>query len=484
MNPINKAHQDQFLHDFQERQAAAERMLPIIGYLQRTHGISLTIYGRSINDVSAGDLLKAHRYIRQHEDIKVTAHDCFPILQALVELEPGAAMVDLGKLTVAYLKSGKTQTPEEYVGQLLAGQEELRDSKPRQPKDVVLYGFGRIGRLLARELVRGVGSAEQLRLRAIVVRKPRNGADDLEKRASLLRRDSVHGPFNGTISVDRANNAIIANGYIVSLIYADGPADIDYAALGIEDPLVVDNTGIWRDKEGLSKHLDAGADRVVLTAPGKGDIKNIVYGVNHREIGDDKIISAASCTTNAITPVLKVINDRFGIEVGHVETVHSYTNDQNLIDNYHEADRRGRSAPLNMVLTETGAAKAVAKALPELEGKLTGNSIRVPTPNVSMVIMNLTLNEVTDKETLNQVLRLAAMSSELADQIDYMTSTELVSSDLVGTRHAGIVDSTATIVNGKHCVVYVWYDNEFGYSCQVIRVMQAMAGAELPAFPA
>jgi len=221
-----------------------------------------------------------------------------------------------------------------------------------------------------------------------------------------------------------------------------------------------------------------------VTAPGKGEMKNIVFGVNSDDIAGEKIISAASCTTNAITPVLKVLNDEYGIEVGHIESVHSYTNDQNLIDNYHEADRRGRSAPLNMVLTETGAAKAVSKALPVLAGKLTGNAIRVPTPNVSMAIMNLTLDEATDKESLNQVLRAGAMSAALADQIDYMTSTELVSSDLVGTRHAGIVDSTATIVNGKHCVVYVWYDNEFGYSCQVIRVMQAMAGTELPMFPA
>lgn len=484
MTPINKTQQDEVLHDFQQRQAAAERMLPIIGYLQRTHGISLAIYGRSINEVSAGDLLKAHRYIRQHEDIRVSAHDSFPILQALVGLEPSAARIDLGKLTVAYLKSGKGQSPEAFVADHLGGLEALRNNDPRESKDVVLYGFGRIGRLLARELVLGIGSGEQLRLRAIVVRKPRDGSNDLEKRASLLRRDSVHGPFSGTISVDHESNSLIVNGNIISLLYAQSPENIDYAALGIKDPLVVDNTGMYRDVEALGKHLEAGASKVLLTAPGKGEIKNIVFGVNSDDIAGEKIISAASCTTNAITPVLKVLNDEYGIEVGHIESVHSYTNDQNLIDNYHEADRRGRSAPLNMVLTETGAAKAVSKALPVLAGKLTGNAIRVPTPNVSMAIMNLTLDEATDKESLNQVLRAGAMSAALADQIDYMTSTELVSSDLVGTRHAGIVDSTATIVNGKHCVVYVWYDNEFGYSCQVIRVMQAMAGTELPMFPA
>ena len=485
MTPINKQQQDDFLHDFQDRQATAERMLPIIGHLFRKHGITLSIYGRSINDVSAADLLKAHRFIGQHETTRVTERDSFPVLQAIVELEPGAARIDLGKLTVAYLKSGKTETPEDFVNQQMAGRSELLNNVQPNHQDVVLYGFGRIGRLLARELARNVGSGKGLRLRAIVVRKPHGDANDLEKRASLLRRDSVHGPFNGTISVDHNSNSIIANGNIITVLYANSPDDLDYDALGIHKPLVIDNTGIWRDKEALQKHLDGGAGKVLLTAPGKGDMKNIVFGVNEAMMtDDDRILSAASCTTNAITPVLKVINDRFGVEAGHIESVHSYTNDQNLIDNYHEADRRGRSAPLNMVLTETGAAKAVAKALPELEGKLTGNAIRVPTPNVSMAIINLTLHNSTDKQGLNSILDEAAMSSPLQDQIDYMTSTELVSSDLVGSRHAGVVDSHATIVNGKHCVVYVWYDNEYGYSFQVLRMMQAMAGQVLPVFPA
>ncbi len=484
MNPINKEQQDSFLQDFQDRQAAAERMLPILGHLFRKHGLSLYMYGRSINNVSAADILKAHRYISQHEPVTVTVRDSFPLLQALVELELGPARIDLGKLTVAYMREGAGQSAEQFLAAQLEGHDELRGGANGGPKDVVLYGFGRIGRLLARELCQWVGGGNQLRLRAIVVRRPKGNGDDLEKRASLLRRDSIHGPFNGTITVDHEANAIIANGNIITVIYAQGPDDVDYAGLGIESPLVVDNTGIWRDEEGLSKHLAAGAGKVLLTAPGKGSIKNIVYGVNDGDINAaDQILSAASCTTNAITPVLKVINDRFGVEVGHIETVHSYTNDQNLIDNYHEADRRGRSAPLNMVLTETGAAKAVAKALPELAGKLTGNAIRVPTPNVSMAIMNLTLRDGTDKDGLNEVLREAAMSTSLDGQIDYMTSKELVSSDLVGSRHAGIVDSQATIAHGNHCVVYVWYDNEYGYSCQVIRVMQAMAGVQLPVYP-
>ena len=189
------------------------------------------------------------------------------------------------------------------------------------------------------------------------------------KRASLLRRDSVHGSFDGTITIDHDSNAIIANGQRIQVIYASSPTEVDYKAYGITNALVVDNTGRWRDREGLSVHLkSAGASRVLLTAPGKGDLKNIVHGVNHTEINDtDTIISAASCTTNAITPVLAAIDEKYGIQNGHVETVHSYTNDQNLIDNFHSGDRRGRAAALNMVITETGAAKAVSKALPQLK---------------------------------------------------------------------------------------------------------------------
>jgi len=269
------------------------------------------------------------------------------------------------------------------------------------------------------------------------------------------------------------------------VIYANSPAEIDYTAYGIDDALIVDNTGIWSDEAGLSQHLQSkGAAKVLLTAPAKGDIKNIVYGVNNGTIGkEDKIVSAASCTTNAITPVLKAINDKYGIANGHVETVHSYTNDQNLIDNYHKSERRGRSAALNMVITSTGAAKAVAKALPELAGKLTGNAIRVPTPNVSMAIINLNLNSSTNREELNQFLRDTALYSDLRDQIDYTASTEIVSSDLVGSRYAGVVDSQATIVEDNRAILYVWYDNEFGYSCQVVRVMRDMAEVIHPSLP-
>ena len=328
------------------------------------------------------------------------------------------------------------------------------------------------------------GQNNKLRLRAIVVRGGKDG--DLEKRASLLRRDSVHGPFNGSITIDHERNALKANGSYIQVIYANSPDSIDYTAYGIDNAIVIDNTGIWRDTDGLGLHLKAkGTSKVILTAPGKGDIKNIVHGVNHSDItAADTILSAASCTTNAITPVLKALDEEYGIEGGHVETVHSYTNDQNLIDNYHKAERRGRSAPLNMVITETGAAKAVAKAYPKLAGKLTGNAIRVPTPNVSMAILNLTLEKQVEKASVNEFLRNASLFSELQNQIDYTASTEIVSTDLVGSRFASVVDSTATITSGNRLTLYVWYDNEFGYSCQVMRCVSDMAGLAFPTLPA
>ena len=347
----------------------------------------------------------------------------------------------------------------------------------------MLYGFGRIGRLMARLLIERTSTGEVMRLRAIVVRP--GGEGDLNKRASLFTNDSVHGAFQGTLRVDEKRNCLIANGNVIQVIYANSPDEIDYTEYGIDDALIIDNTGKWRDEEGLGLHLKSkGADKVLLTAPGKGALKNIVYGINDHEMQpEDKILTAASCTTNAIAPVLKVVNDEFGINRGHIETVHAYTNDQNLIDNYHKGSRRGRSAALNMVLTETGAAKAVVKAVPELEGKLTGNAIRVPVPNVSMAIMTLSLERETSKEELNEFLRKIALHSNLQNQINYTQSEDAVSSDFVGSREAGIVDSNATIVNGKHCVLYLWYDNEFGYCCQVGRMVYKMAGVDYLSYP-
>jgi glyceraldehyde 3-phosphate dehydrogenase len=473
--------EEQYQKSWQERQDFAESMHPIIGKLYRNKGIEITVYGRPLVNANTIDIIKAHKTVAEFEDKKLRLRESMPFLEAINNMDLANARIDLGKLAYSYLfkNAGEGQSVEEYLKKEL--KDVLDSAGKTEPQDVVLYGFGRIGRLLARLLIEKSGPNATLRLRAIVLR-----GGDLEKRASLLRRDSVHGPFNGSITVDEEANAIKANGAYIQVINANSPDEIDYTQYGIKNALIVDNTGIWKDEAGLGLHLKSkGAAKVLLTAPAGGDIKNIVYGVNDDMIKpEDTIVSAASCTTNAITPVLKALNDEYGIRNGHVETVHAYTNDQNLIDNYHKAERRGRSAALNMVLTSTGAAKAVAKALPELKGKLTGNAIRVPTPNVSMAIMNLNLDKETTGEDLNHFLANVALYSDMKDQIDYTASTEIVSSDLVGSRYASVVDSQATIVDGDRAVLYVWYDNEFGYSCQVVRVMNEMAGVSCPTIPA
>lgn len=465
---------------WKNREEIAETMIPIIGKLYRERNITTAVYSRTLVNESVIQILKSHRFVKQIETAELSVVDTFPILQEVAELDIAQCQVDIGKLAVAYKKEGGDQSVAEFVKQQLAGAE---NSTRPEPTDVVLYGFGRIGRILARLLVEKAGSGDGLRVKAIVVRK--GGEGDLHKRASLLRRDSVHGPFSGTISVDEEDNAIIANGNFIRVIYSNDPASIDYTQYGINNAILIDNTGRWRDEEGLKQHLQCpGISRVILTAPGKGALKNIVHGVNNDIItDDDRIISAASCTTNAIVPPLKALEDKFGIKVGHVETVHSYTNDQNLLDNYHSGPRRGRAAPLNMVITETGAATAASKALPSLEGKLTGNSIRVPTPNVSLAILNLTLERETTPEELNEYLRWVSLHSPLRRQVDYISSPDAVSTDFVGSRHASVIDAEATIVNGNHCVLYVWYDNEFGYSCQVLRILQQISGVEFPVYP-
>ena len=481
---MNNAQEDQLLQAYIQRQELAEQMLPMIGRLYRNNGILMRIYGRAINNVTTVDILKTHRFARQHTGEELSIAHSYQLVEAMEALQLAPARLDLGLLTNKWRAAGSGVSAADFLRAELAPIVGQHDAARNEPRDIVLYGFGRIGRLLARLLIERTGKGNKMRLRAIVVRKGKG--NDLEKRAALLRRDSVHGPFNGSIVIDEENGGIIANGVFIKVINGEGPDKIDYPSYGIHNAIVIDNTGSWRDEAGLSLHLQSpGVARVLLTAPGKGGLKNIVYGINSGELVDsDKIVTAASCTTNAIVPVLTAVSDKFGIAHGHVETVHSYTNDQNLIDNYHKAERRGRSAPLNMVITETGAAKAVAKALPQLAGKLTGNAIRVPTPNVSMAILNLTLDTETSKEDLNTYLRGCALSPEFQEQIDFSTSTEIVSSDLVGSRHAGVVDAPATIANGRNVVLYVWYDNEFGYSCQVVRLAQQMAGIQFASFPA
>jgi glyceraldehyde 3-phosphate dehydrogenase len=462
-------------------------MIPVVGQLSRERNVKSYIYGRSLVNQSVLDIMKSHRWVRQMEDNELSEFETTPVLNAVSSLDLGPCHLDIGRLAVAYFDKGAGAglSIEQYVSQELDYLIGSTHKPVDAPVDVVLYGFGRIGRLMARILIAKTDGGDSLRLRAVVVRRG-NAEDDLLKRASLLRRDSVHGVFQGTIRVDEERQSFVANGNEVKVIYADAPEDIDYTAYGIERCIVVDNTGAWRDREGLSRHLKAkGVAKVILTAPGKGDIKNIVAGINDQDIQqNDQILSAASCTTNAIVPVLKAADDEYGIVAGHVETVHAYTNDQNLIDNYHKAERRGRSAPLNMVLTETGAAKAVAKVLPNLEGKLTGNAIRVPTPNVSMAILNLTLVKPTTRDLLNEFMRETALHSNMKKQIDYSNSPEVVSSDFVGSRSACVFDAKATIVNGNQAVLYLWYDNEYGYSCQVYRVLERMAGIRYQTYPA
>jgi len=476
---------DDYFPDWKEREALAEAMIPIIGRLYRKNVVTYC-YGRALYNQSVTQIMKTHRYVRQVAENELSEFESYPILEALSQLDLGPSHIDIGKLATHYMEESESTkvTPLDFCKRECATVIGRHVPPIKKPQDIVLYGFGRIGRLLARLLIEKTGGGGQLRLRAIVVRKGSNEGD-LAKRASLLRRDSVHGGFNGTIRVDEENQCLIANGNVVRVIYSNDPSDIDYTAYGIHDAIIIDNTGVWRDEAGLGQHLKCpGASRVILTAPGKGAIKNIVSGVNSHDVEPtDTILAAASCTTNAIVPVMKAMNDRFGIEHGHMETVHAFTNDQNLIDNYHKKNRRGRSAALNMVITETGASSAVTKLLPELTGKLTGNAIRVPTPDVSLAILNLTLAHETTREEVNTYLRDMSMYSDMQRQIDYTNSPDVVSSDFVGSRHACIIDGEATLVNGNRAVVYVWYDNEFGYACQVVRVVQRWAGISYPLVP-
>ncbi|ODS04254.1 glyceraldehyde-3-phosphate dehydrogenase [Vibrio scophthalmi] len=472
---------EKHLLEWQTSQSIAETIYPLLGQLYRQKDVEVLLFGKTLVNAATIDIIKAHRLARHYSGHALSPSQTLPLIQALCDMPLSPCRIDVGQLADKFWQDREdAHGVKDFLHSALVTA--MNGEGVSKPKDVVLYGFGRIGRLLTRLLVEKSGSGYPLRLRAIVVRGGKKG--DLQKRASLLRRDSVHGQFNGSIVVDEERKAIIANGNYIQVIYANSPEDIDYTQYDIHNALVVDNTGAWRDSEGLSKHLASkGAQKVLLTAPGKGDIKNVVFGVNEQVIQpEDTIISAASCTTNAITPVLKALNDRYGIESGHIETVHSFTNDQNLIDNFHSGERRGRSASLNMVLTSTGAAKAVAKALPELAGKLSGNSIRVPTPNVSMAVANLNLASQVERDELNQYLRDMALKSNLSAQIDYTDSTEVVSSDLVGSRFAGVVDGAATIAQDNRCVLYIWYDNEFGYSCQVVHCMEQMMGVRYQTF--
>lgn len=459
-----------------DRRKATTEFIKIISDLWYDKAIEVVLFKNQIIDKNVSDIINLHEYAGEFVQKPISIFDSVEILRAINDINLPPAKLDIGKLTYEYHSDDNDHlNVKAFVIEKLT---DAQSSQEIKPKDVVLYGFGRIGRLVARELMAKTGRGSQLRLRAIVVRGEIS-EEILEKRAALLKTDSVHGQFMGTVDVDIENSALVINGTTVKIITADKPESIDYTKYGIYNALIIDNTGAFRDKASLSRHLEAkGASRVLLTAPGK-EIPNIVHGVNQKEFNPDKtkIYSAASCTTNAITPILKIIEDSLGIKKGHLETIHAYTNDQNLVDNMHKKYRRGRAAALNMVITETGAGAAVAKALPSLKGKLTSNAIRVPVPNGSLAILNLEIKNKTSKESVNTILKKYALEGDLVEQIQYSLSNELVSSDIVGTSAPSIYDSKATLVSadGKSLVLYIWYDNEYGYSHQVIRLAKYIA---------
>lgn len=472
---------DSSLNNWREKEKIALELLQIVGELRFDRAIELILFRRNIYDTRTSTLLNNHLVANRYTERLLSVETTLSIAHSIAlidDLVP--CRLDIGKLAVEWLNERKVfKNIDEFI------RYKLQDfigvtAKNEAPKDVILYGFGRIGRLAARRLIADTGKGEQLRLKAIVIRpKLSDRYEEAKKRAALLESDSVHGDFGGHIEVALDGSELVINGNKIQLIFAGKPADIDYTQYGIKDALLIDNTGVWRDREGLSHHLRPGVKSVLLTAPAKGNIENVVYGVNHDKLKleQENIYSAASCTTNAIAPVLKVILNKLGVEKGHVETVHSYTNDQNLLDNFHKKPRRGRGAPVNMVLTTTGAAIAVTKVIPEFEGKLTGNAIRVPTPNVSLAILNLSLVKSTTVKKLNEILKNAAYNGPLVEQIHYSDSTEYVSSNAIGMTSTSVVDAPSTILSGdgKNATVYLWYDNEYGYTCQVLRLAKHIA---------
>jgi glyceraldehyde 3-phosphate dehydrogenase len=465
------------LKEYVDRERAAVDLNNSVGQLMYGKGVELVFFRNHLTDIGISEVLNLFDYAAQVVKKPIDIYTSASIARDLLTLDLAPSKLDIGRLTHEYLTiSPKPASTLDFLKTTLAGF--IGEDKHNfVPRDVVLYGFGRIGRIAARELVKQAGKGQQLRLRAIVTRTLSDA--EIVKRAALLRNDSVHGAFKGSVTEDLQNKALWINGQMVQLIAANKPEDIDYTAYGIHDALIIDNTGVFTKRADLERHLQAkGAGKVILTAPGK-EIPNIVYGINQKDIDLEKdlIVSAASCTTNAICPILKVMEDKVGIEKGHIETVHAYTNDQNLLDNYHPKPRRGRSAAINMVITSTGAGSAVTKAIPSLKDKLTANAVRVPTPNGSLAIMNLTLGKKVTLEEVNELVRHAALNGELVNQIHYQIDPELVSSDIIGDTCCSVFDSNATIVSpdGKNVVLYAWYDNEFGYTKQVIRLAKHVA---------
>jgi glyceraldehyde 3-phosphate dehydrogenase len=460
-----------------QRERAAVKLASKVGELLYDKGIELVLFRNHLTDVTISEILRLHEYAREVVNKPIDVFTTSELAEEILALDLAPAKLDIGLLASEWLSEQHAyKTKTEFLIEKL-GNIGTTAKEAIEPRDVVLYGFGRIGRLAARELIKQAGKGQQLRLRAIVTRGSSDA--DIIKRASLLRNDSVHGNFKGFVQEDLENKSIIINGQIVQMIDAQNPEDIDYTAFGIKNALIIDNTGVFTTREALSRHLQAkGASKVILTAPGK-EIPNIVYGINHNELDldNENIYSAASCTTNAISPILKVINDKYKVVKGHIETVHAYTNDQNLLDNMHKKPRRGRAAAVNMVITSTGAGNAVTKVIPDMKDKLTANAVRVPTPNGSLAILSLELDANTSIEDINATIKDAALNGELVNQIYYSLDPELVSNDIIGNTCCSVFDSNATIVSkdGKNIVLYAWYDNEFGYTKQVIRLAKHVA---------
>ncbi len=472
------------LNDWISQERAAIDLINAIGKLWFERSIELILFRNQLFDRSASEIMSLHVYAKNIVKKTITVHDTVMLANEILNSNVGASRIDIGKLAYEWQQEkANYKTSAEFINDKL--KDLMGGNSTVTPKDVVLYGFGRIGRLAAREMISQAGKGEQLRLRAIVTRG--NSSEEITKRADLLRTDSVHGVFPGTVIEDLEKKALIINGHTVHMIDAKNPEDVDYTAYGITDALLIDNTGVFRDDVELSRHLQAkGISKVLLTAPAKGNVPNVVHGVNHEtvDVKNQQIFSAASCTTNAIMPILYVIDKELGIQKGHIETVHSYTNDQNLLDNYHKKYRRGRSAALNMVITETGAESALKKVLPHLAGKFTANSVRVPTPNVSLAILNLNINKEVTKDDVNEIIRKYALEGALVEQIQYAFSNELVSSDVIGNPCPSVFDSQATIISPdkKSIVLYIWYDNEYGYTRQVIRFSKYISEVRRPVY--
>lgn len=460
-----------------KRERAAVKLASKTGQLLYDHGVELVLFRHHLVNLTVSEILNVHEYAASVVNKPIDVFTTADMAEEMLALDLAPSKLDVGKISYEYLEEKDNyETKADFLKDKLEDFIGKDRFKP-EPRDVVLYGFGRIGRLAARELIKQAGKGQQLRLRAVVTRS--TDKVTLQKRAALFKNDSVHGAFDGTVDVDYDNKLMTINGQTIQMIEAKNPEDIDYSDYGISNALVIDNTGVFTTKEELSRHKQSkGVSKVILTAPGKG-IPNIVYGINQHELNieEEKIYSAASCTTNAISPILKVVNENFGISKGHIETVHAYTNDQNLLDNMHKKPRRGRSAAINMVITSTGAGKAVTKVIPDLENKLTANAVRVPTPNGSLAILSLTLDKETTVEEINEKIRFAALNGDLVNQIHYSIDPELVSNDIIGNTCCSVFDSPATIVSkdGKNVVLYTWYDNEYGYTKQVIRLAKYVA---------